>query len=72
MVKKVFNFHIFYGSLSFKGSLGGANYPHPILMEGGGVVVAEKRGLRKTDVGLLKTALMSTTSWAGQLDQITF
>ena len=71
MVKKVFNFHIFYGSLSFKGPLGGANYPHPILMGGWGVV-AEKRSLRKTDVGLLKTALMSTTSWAGQLDQITF
>ena len=71
MVKKVFNFHIFYGSLSFKGPLGGANYPHPILMGGGGVV-AEKRSLRKTDVGLLKTALMSTTSWAGPLDQITF
>lgn len=51
MVKKVFNFHIFYGSLSFKGPLGGANYPHPILMGGGGGGGREEK-LKKNWCGL--------------------
>ena len=52
MVKKVFNFHIFYGSLSFKGPLGGANYPHPILMEGGGGGGGREERLKKNWCGL--------------------